>query len=170
MLMAAKYPLEQIQEIKQKRLEEAEKILKEKKRLLDVEIEKMKKIEEKRDLVKKHKKDKLAKFFEEFAEGTTSDKIVTHERYLKKVVDEELKAEEKKVLDQGKVVKKAEEEVEKARKERLKKNLDVEKLKLHKGEWTKEAQKEELKIEASETDELGSNAHSMRTRSHHKET
>ncbi len=160
-----KYPLEQIQEIKLKRLEEAEKLLKEKKRLLDVEMEKLKKIEEKRDLVKKHRLDKLKKFLDELTEGTTSDKIVTHERYLKKVVDEELKLEEKKVIDQKKIVTKAEDEVEKARKERLKKNLDVEKLKLHKEEWTKEALQEELKIEAAETDELGSNAHSMRNRS-----
>ncbi len=167
--MGSKYPLEQIREIKLKRLEEAEKILKEKKRLLDVEIEKLKKIEEKRDLVKKHRLDKLKKFFDEFTEGTTSDKIVTHERYLKKVVDEELKVEEKKVVDQKKIVTKAEEDVEKARKDRLKKNLDVEKLKLHKEEWAKEAAQEELKIEAAETDELGSNAYLMKNRSHRRE-
>ena len=165
--MTTKYPLEQIAQIKQKRLEEAEKLLKEKKRLLDVELEKLKKAEEKRDLVKKHKKDKLKKFLDEMAEGTTSDKIVTHERYLKKVVDEELKAEEKKVLDQKKVVQKAEEEVEKARKERLKKNLDVEKLKLHKDEWKKEAHHEALKLEASETDELGTSAHLRRKNERH---
>ena len=166
--MILKYPLEEIAQIKQKRLEEAEKLLKEKKRLLDVEMEKLKKAEEKRDLVKKHRKDKLTKFLDELNEGTTSDKISTHERYLKKVVDEELKTEEKKVADQAKVVKKAEEEVEKARKERLKKNQDVEKLKLHKKEWEKEALAEGLKVEASETDELGSTAHSMRKRSRHK--
>ena len=60
-----KYPLLQIQEIKQKRLDEAEKTLKEKKRLLEVELEKLKKAEEKRDLIKKHKHDKIKKFFEE---------------------------------------------------------------------------------------------------------
>lgn len=168
--MAAKYPLEQIREIKLKRLEEAEKILKEKKRLLDVEMEKLKKIEEKRDQVKKHRKDKLQKFLDEIAEGTTSDKIITHDRYLKKIVDEDLKIEEKKVIDQLKIVTKAEEEVEKARKERLQKNLDVEKLKLHKEEWTKESLKEELKIEANENDELGSNIHSMQKRSKHKDS
>ncbi len=163
-----KYPLEQIAQIKQKRLEEAEKMLKEKKRLYDVEVEKLKKAEEKRDLVKKHKKEKLNKFITELDEGTTSDKIATHERYLKKVVDEELKVEEKKVIDQAKVMKKAEEEVEKARKEYLKKTLDVEKLKLHKKEWEKEILLEEIKIEAAETDELGSTTHAMRKRNRHK--
>jgi hypothetical protein len=157
-----KYPLEQIAQIKVKRLEEAEKLLKEKKRLLDVEEEKLKKAIEKRDLVKKHRQDKLQKFLDEMQEGTTSDKIITHERYLKKIVDEELKAEEKKVVDQKKVVTKAEEEVEKARKDRLKKNQDVEKLKLHKTEWEKEALLEEIKKEASETDEMGSNTHSLK--------
>src|SRR3990167_11027502 len=97
-----KYPLEQIAVIKQKRLEEAEKMLKEKKRLFDVEAEKLKKAEEKRDLVKKHQKEKIKKFLAEMDAGITSDKIATHERYLKKVVAEELKVEEKKVIDQGK--------------------------------------------------------------------
>lgn len=158
------YPLEQVALIKQKRLEEAEKILKEKKRLLDIELDKLKKAEEKRDLVKKHRKDKIKKFLAELDEGTTSDKIATHERYLKKVVDEELKVEEKKVVDQAKLVKKAEEEVEKARKDRLKKNQDVEKLSLHRKEWTKEEMLEEIKVESLETDELGSTSYSMRKR------
>ncbi len=164
----AKYPLVQIQEIKQKRLDEAEKLLKEKKRLLEVEIEKLKKAEEKRDLVKKHKLDKIKKFFDEVNEGTSSDKILTHDRYLKKVVDEELKIEEKKVVDQTKVMKKAEEEVEKARKDYLKKNQDVEKLRIHKKEWILSDEKEGLKAESSENDELGSNIHSMRKRAHDK--
>ncbi|MBM3193416.1 MAG: type III secretion T3S chaperone [Chlamydiae bacterium] len=164
-----KYPLEQIAQIKVKRLEEAEKLLKEKKRLLEVELEKLKKAEEKRDLVKKHRQDKLEKFLHEMQEGTTSDKIITHERYLKKIVDEELKSEEKKVVDQKKIVTKAEEEVEKARKDRLKKNQDVEKLKLHKTEWEKEALYEEMKKEAIETDEMGSSTHSLKKSARRKE-
>lgn len=167
--MTSKYPLEQIAQIKQKRLEEAEKTLKEKKRLFDVETEKLKKAEEKRDLVKTHRHTKLKKFLDEMEGGITSDKIALHERYLKKVVDEELKVEEKKVADQIKVLKKAEEEVEKARKDHLKKNQDVEKLKLHKQEWTKEVLVEELKRESAETDELGSSAHAMKKRSKPKE-
>lgn len=166
--MTIKYPLEQIAQIKQKRLEEAEKMLKEKKRLFEVESEKLKKAEEKRDIVKKHKKEKLQKFIRELDEGTTSDKIATHERYLKKVVDEELKVEERKVTDQAKVLKKAEDEVEKARKEYLKKTQDMEKLKLHKTEWNKEILLEEIKLEAAETDELGSTAHAMRKRNRQK--
>ena len=97
-------------------------------------------------------------------EGTSSEKILTHDRYLKKVVAEELKVEEKKVVDQTKVMRKAEEEVEKARKEYIKKNQDVEKLRIHKKEWTLDAEKEGLKVESSENDELGSNIYSMRKR------
>jgi len=164
----AKYPLEQIAQIKQKRLEEAEKLLKEKKRLLDVEVEKLKKAEEKRDTVKKHRADKIRKFMEEMDEGTTSTKIATHERYIKKVVDEELKVEEKKVSEQVKVVKKAEEDVNNARKDHLKKNQEVEKLQLHKAEWKKEILLEEGKIEAGEADEMGSNTHALKKRSRHK--
>jgi hypothetical protein len=162
--MSSKYPLEQVAFIKQKRLEEAEKLLKEKKRLLDIELEKLKKAEEKRDLVKKHRIDKLDKFFSEVATGTSSEKIITHQSYIKKVVDEELKAEERKVQDQQKLVKKAQEEVEKARAERLKKNQEVEKLKLHKDEWKKEVYKEELKKESLETDEMGSTTFSLKKR------
>ena len=160
--MSEKYPLEQIAFIKQKRLEESEKVLKEKKRLLEIEEEKLKKAEEKRDLVKKHRIDKLEKFFSESSMGISSDKILTHQSYIKKVVDEELKVEEKKVQDQIKLVKKAEDEVEKARSDRLKKNQDVEKLKLHKDEWKKESYKEDLKKESMETDEMGSSTYSLK--------
>jgi hypothetical protein len=162
--MSEKYPLEQIAFIKQKRLEEAEKVLKEKKRLLEIEEEKLRKAEEKRDLVKKHRIEKLEKFFTESSKGTSSDKIITHQSYIKKVVDEELKVEERKVQDHIKLVKKAEEEVQKARSDRLKKNQDVEKLKLHKDEWKKESYKEHLKKESLETDEMGSSTFSLKKR------
>ncbi len=103
-------------------------------------------------------------------EGTTSDKIQIHERYIKKVVEEQVKAEEKKVADQQKMVKKAEEEVEKARQNYLKKNQEVEKMRLHRQEWSLEIAREEVRIEASDTDEIGSNSDSARRKKdkHHR--
>jgi len=158
----AKYPLEQIVTIKKKRLEEAERMLKEKKQKLEEEEERYKSFEKKRNEVKKHKNEKLRKHLEELQEGTTSRDIEIHQRYIQKVVEEELKAAEKKVYDQKKVVKQAEEEVEIARKDRLKKNQDVEKLKLHRKEWEKEVKLEEIRDEALETEELGINIHSRK--------
>lgn len=154
-----KYPLEEIAEIKRKRLEEAEKMLREKKEHLKKEEEKLKTCEKKRDEVRKHKYDKLRQYYDELDKGTTSDKMEIHERYLKKVVEEELKAEEKKVLDQKKLVKIAEDEVVKAKNNYLQRNQDVEKLKLHEKEWEKTVLLEEIKREALETDELGSSTH-----------
>ena len=62
------------------------------------------------------------------------------------------------------MVKKAQDAVEQARKDRFKKNQDVEKLHLHKHEWKQETLLEENKKEASEVDELGSNMHSLKKR------
>ena len=50
---------------------------------------------------------------------------------------------------------KAEEEVETARQNMLKRQRDVEKLKEHKQEWTKEMHIEAEKKEAKEADEMG---------------
>ena len=66
------------------------------------------------------------------------------------------------VLNQEKKVKEAEEEVEIARKDLIKKQHDVEKLKIHRKEWDKEMRAlEEFEL-AKENDELGSAIHSVR--------
>lgn len=153
----ARYPLEQVAMIKNKRLEEAEKILKEKKQTLNKEEENLRTAIAKRDKVLQHKEDKIKKHLDEMEQGTTSDKIEIGERYIKKVVEEELAREEKKVEQQKEVVKKAEEAVEVARQNRIKKNQEVEKLRLHKKEWQKEQAFIEMREEGAENDELGSN-------------
>ena len=160
----SKYPLEQVALIKQRRLEEAERVLKEKQAALQKELEILKEAEKKRDAVRALRAEKLRKFYEEAQEGLTSLHVKTHEQYLKRVVDEDLKIEEKNVFNQVQVVKKAQDAVEQARKDRFKKNQDVEKLHLHKHEWKQETLLEENKKEASEVDELGSNMHSLKKR------
>jgi flagellar biosynthesis chaperone FliJ len=151
-----KYPLEQVAVIKQKRLEEAEKLLKEKKEALTKEETNLTNAIAKRDKVLEHKKEKIRKHLEEMEAGTTSDKIQLAERYIKKVVEEDLKREEKKVKDQREVVKKAQKAVEDARELRLKKNQEVEKMRLHRKEWEKEQTVIEMQEENLEMDELGS--------------
>lgn len=149
------YPLQQLQEIKKKRLEEAEKELKEKKEQLETEEKKLKKREEERDKVKQHKADKIQQLNEKFDEGITSDEIEKHDRYLK-VVDEKLKGKEIKVEEQKKKVKEAEKVVEDARQNMIKKQIEVEKLKMHKEEWRKETKLLLEQEEGKLMDEIGS--------------
>ena len=73
--MKEKYPLEQLVRIKQRRLEEAERILKEKKEQLEIEKHKQKELEKERDQTLQHRKDKLDQLREVLDKGTTSDKI-----------------------------------------------------------------------------------------------
>lgn len=165
MMKKPKYPLQQVATIKHKRLEEAEKLLKEKKRILEEEEEKLVAVKKKRDEVRKHKNEKIRKYMDEVMEGTTTDKIQMHEKYIKDVVDKELKEEDKKVKDQKEAVKTAAEELEKAREDRLKKNQEVEKMKLHRKEWEKEMALEMSRAEGVINDELGSNVHTIRKQS-----
>ena len=79
-----------------------------------------------------------------------------------KVVDEELKQKEKKVQDQIKVVEEADQAVESARKDMIKKQHDVEKLKMHRQEWEKEMRVIEVYEEGIETDELGTSMHTTK--------
>jgi hypothetical protein len=148
------YPLEQVILIKQKRLEEAEKVLQEKKELLIKEEQKMKKVEQERDIVKDHKNDKLTQLRHELDTGSSSLKIQQMRLYLKEV-DEKLKAKELKVIEQQKHVEAAIKAVEAARDDMLKKRLSTEKMDMHKEEWKKEQKVFVKQKEASEADEIG---------------
>lgn len=149
-----KYPLEQLLLIKKRRLEEAEKKLKLAKEVLQKEIEKLKKLEHEAQKVHDHKKDKVKQLDDELLSGTTSDKIDIANKYLEVVADD-LKKKKKKVLDQQKQVKVAEDNVAMARKEMLKKQQDVEKLHLHKEDWKKQVHNEALYKESLEAEEIG---------------
>jgi hypothetical protein len=158
-----KYPLEQLVIIKQKKLEEAEKVLREKKNALLKEEEKLAKVEEERNKVKDHRFAKLTQLREKLDAGTTSDKIVQMRQYLK-VVDEQLKQKEQKVKEQQKNVEAAQKLVEVARQDMIKKQHDVEKLVIHRKEWDKEMKVEMEHKESLEGDEMGSAMHSTRKR------
>ncbi len=159
--MAKEYPLEQLVIIKQKKLEEAEKILREKKQLLEQEEKKLKSLEQERDKVKEHKDAKLTQLREALDAGTRTDKIQQMKQYLKVVVDE-LKKKESKVKDQKKQVDTAEKEVDQARTNMIKRQQDVEKLVEHHKDWQKEKYAEEEHKESLEADEMGSAKHTIK--------
>jgi len=159
----AKYPLEQLVLIKQKKLEEAERLLAEKKRLLEKEEAKLLEVEKERDKVKSHRIAKLDQLRQKLDEGTTSDKIQQGKRYLK-VVDEQLLQKEAKVKIQKKQVEAAQTQVEEARKDLFKKQQAVEKLIIHRKEWDKEMKAIVEHQENLESDELGSAMHLLRKR------
>ena len=161
--MNPKYPLIQLVRIKKRRLEEAERILKQKRKELEKEIEKQKQAEKVRDESKNHKEDKLNQLRAKLDSGTTSDKVKVMKDYLQ-VVDEELQEKEKKVEGQIQEVKKSREKVEAARQDFLKKQQDVEKLFMHYEEWKKEIYTLAQQEEGLETDEIGSVMHNLKKR------
>jgi flagellar biosynthesis chaperone FliJ len=156
-----KYPLMQVLEVKQKRVEDAEILVREKQQVVDTEREKLKKLEEERDKVKKHKQDKIKQLRVEMDHGTTSAKIQQMKAYMK-VVDERLLIEERKVKDQQVRVKQVEKELEEAKQQLFIKRQEVEKLQIHRKDWEKEQKKEEEIIESREQDELGQVIHGIR--------
>ncbi|MBA3602580.1 MAG: type III secretion T3S chaperone [Parachlamydiaceae bacterium] len=152
------YPLEQIIKVKQRRVEEQEKVVKQKEELLQKEKDKLVEREVARDQAKQHQLDKLIQLRHELDHETSSDKVTQMKNYLN-VAKEKLAIEEKKVKDQKAQVEQAEKVLE-AEKELLRqKRQEVDKLKNHKIDWTKEARKELDIIEGREQDELGSTSY-----------
>lgn len=157
-----KYPLTQIEEIKKRRLEEAEKVLREKRLALDAAE---KDLEEKRkalNATQALKLEMIEKYYEDIKKGTTSILMERHDNYIREVVNVKLAEEKKKVDDQKKVVKQATIALEIAKEERLKKNQELEKIHIHKKEWTKEVKKEIDLEEAGISDELGTSMHARK--------
>ncbi len=148
------YPLEQVALIKAKRLEESEKILLEKKKLLIKEEEQLDIFEKEKEKVKHHKEEKLTQLRNELDSVSTTLKIQQMKYYLKDV-DEKLKQKEIKVKEQKKKLEAAVLAVEVARKDMLKKQQDVEKISIHRKEWEKEKKVYLEELEAIENDELG---------------
>lgn len=157
----AKYPLEPVLAIKKDRVDRAEKVVKEKRRLLELEQEKLREKETARDKVKNHYMSKIQQLRELLDEGTTSDTVLQMKSYLK-VVALQLTEEEEKVRKQAESVLAASREVEKAEIELAKRRKEEEKTRLHKEEWMKEALKEEARAEEKEQDEMGQLLHQLR--------
>ncbi len=157
------YPLKQVIEVKKRRVEDAEKMVLAKKEALNKEEERLKEREADRDKVKKHYNDKMKQMREEMDHGTTSPKIQQMKVYSK-VVEEKLKAEEKKVQDQKEQVKIAEKNLEAAKEELKRNRMEVDKLLTHKVDWEKEMRREEEIQEGREQDEIGSVMHLIHKR------
>lgn len=149
------YPLAQIIEVKQRRVEEAEKVVREKQLALEKEQDKLNQRIKERDEVKKHQLDKLKQLRDEMDHGTTSPKIQQMKAYLK-VVDEKLKIEEKKVKDQQEQVNIAQKNLDQAREDLRLKRQEVDKMMTHRKDWEKQMKRELEIIEGREQDELGS--------------
>lgn len=149
------YPLGQIIDVKQKRVEDAEKVVKEKELALEKEQQILKQREEERDKAKAHYNDKLKQMRDEMDQGTTSPKILQMKAYLK-IAKERIAAEEKKVKDQQQQVEIAEKNLEAAKNDLKLKRQEVDKLLSHRADWLKEMRKEQEIIEGREQDELGS--------------
>jgi flagellar biosynthesis chaperone FliJ len=157
------YPLWQIIEVKQRRVEDAEKVVIEKKLALEKEEKILKEKEAERDKAQNHHDDKLKQLRDELDGGTTSPKVQQMKAYLK-VVKERVAQEEKKVKDQKQQVENAEKNLETAKNDLAIKRLEVDKLKTHRSDWIKEMRKEQEIIEGREQDELGSVIFTTRSR------
>ncbi|EPJ33187.1 hypothetical protein CP061683_0127A, partial [Chlamydia psittaci 06-1683] len=125
-----KYPLEPVLAIKRDRVDRAEKVVKEKRRLLEIEQEKLREIEAARDKVKNHYMQKIQQLRELLDEGTTSDAVLQRKAYIK-VVAVQLAEEEEKVNKQKENVLAASKELEKAEVNLAKRRKEEEKTRLH---------------------------------------
>lgn len=157
------YPLKQVIEVKQKRVEDAEKLVKEKQIALQKEQEKLQQREAERDKAVNHHLDKLTQLRQSLDEGTTTDKIIQMKVYLK-VAKERVKVEEKKVKEQQDQVEIASKNLQMANLELRMKRQEVDKLQTHRKDWEKQMRKEEEIIEGREQDEIGTIIFSARQR------
>lgn len=149
------YPLEQVLGVKEKRADEAQRLVVEKKKILEREEEKLKRVQAERDEVKRHYKDKLEQLRGALDEGETTDKIQMMRQYLQ-VVEEKLALHEDKVKKQKLEVDQAKKALEEAKEQWRRRMREVDKIKEHRKQWLAEAKKELEREEAKEQDELGS--------------
>jgi flagellar biosynthesis chaperone FliJ len=157
------YPLKQVMEVKQRRVDEAEKVVKEKREALEKEKQKLAEREADRDKAMQHHNDKLFQLRQMLDEGTTTDKIMQSKAYLK-VAKERVKVEEKKVKDQQTQVDQAVKNLQAAEDDLRIRRQEVDKLETHRKDWVKQMRKEEEVAEGREQDELGNIIFSTRQR------
>lgn len=163
MVRKIQYPLAQVLDVKKKRVDDAEKVVQEKLRLLEIEQEKLIQVKRERDKVRDHRDAKLAQLRHAMDTGTTSPEVQRMKQYLE-VVKEQLVGEERKVEEQNKQVRSAEAAVEAAREDLKRRRLELDKIKMHREEWEREAKRELLIEEQREQDELGSIMHQSKQR------
>ena len=153
--MAPQYPLQQLLQIKRTRVEEAERVLADRRKALELEEENLRKAEEARQRVKMHYQETLQALREGMDTASMPPAKITHTKDYLIEVREKLKQEDKKVKDQERVVEAAQKQVDEAKKVLRQRRLEVEKLELHEGEWRKGVTLEELRLEGIEIDDLG---------------
>lgn len=158
------YPLEQVMEVKEKRVREAEREVANRKKMLEAEQAKLQEFIAEMNKVKKHYSDKMKQMRDELDTGTTSDKIMQMKHYLK-LVEEKVLIEKEKVEKQEKQVEEAQNNLNLAKAHHKQKQKEVDKLVAHKEMWTKEATKEMLLEMTKQEDEIGSIIHQNRRRS-----
>jgi flagellar biosynthesis chaperone FliJ len=148
------YPLERVMDIKKRRVQEAERVLREKRAALEQEKEKLRQREQERDKVRDHRDAKLQQMRDEMDHETHTPTILQMKAYIK-IVQEHLVLEEGKVDEQKKHVAAAEVQVEEARKFLKEKEMEVDKIKMHKKDWLVLMKKEIEVEEGRESDEVG---------------
>lgn len=148
------YPLAQVLEVKIKREETAQKVVDEKKHLLEKEQEALEKAKKARDLVKEHYQEKLRQLRETLDQETDTPTIERMKYYLK-IVQTNLAQEEAKVTEQKKRTDAAERALEEAKNIWREKRKEVDKLQEHRLQWQKEnARQESINLE-KQMDEIG---------------
>jgi flagellar biosynthesis chaperone FliJ len=150
-----KYPLEQVLEVKKKRVDDAEKVVVEKRKFLEKEQEKLLQCERERDQVKNHYNDKLTQLREELDKGANTAEIQIMKRYLD-VVKEKLAKEQAKVAEQQIQVQNAQKQLDEAQAALTQRRLEADKIEMHRKEWLKEVRKEMQIAQEKTEDEIGS--------------
>jgi flagellar export protein FliJ len=153
--MSQRYPLAQLLDIKKKRVEEAEKVLQERRKVLEAEQQKLQQLMAQRDRTAAHYKEKLHELREGIDQGVVSQEKIAHVQDYLKEVKEKLRQEEEKVVAQTRQRDAAQKAVDEALEVLRRRRVEVEKLELHRGEWQKGVSKEELRLEGIEIDDLG---------------
>lgn len=159
----SKYPLDQLVEIKQKRVDDALKEFLIKKKEHEKEIENLRKAEQKLQEIKDHYDQKVDEFYEDFQKGTTSVKIKRNKQYLKTVL-EKVKIEKEKVKLQEQKTEEANQAKLNAKKILDQRRLEVEKLELHHKEWQKEQKELAKQKNILEQDEISGMSHDYHKR------
>ncbi|SCA63262.1 hypothetical protein SCG7086_AN_00090 [Chlamydiales bacterium SCGC AG-110-P3] len=149
------YPLEEVLNVKRRRVDEAEREVQRKYEELEREEEILAEKEAARDKVLQHHADKMAQMRKVMDEGTTSPEILQMRAYLK-VVKVRVAEEEQKVVEQQEQVDIAEKNLEVAKENLRLRRKEVDKLEQHKEGWLVEAKKELAIEEVREADEMGS--------------
>ncbi len=149
------YPLKQVLEVKLKRQEEAERIAQEKRVALEAEQKKLRDAEAKRNEAMNLYKDKLTQLRKALDEGGVNSSEILQMKEFLKICKERVAKEEALVKEQKAKVDQAQEALNAALVVVKQRRLEVDKINIHKEEWTKETVKEERRQEEKTEEDIG---------------